>query len=248
VKRSPSLPNLLNKHPGNNRLTYLPPEIGNLKNLCSLNVSSNFLRYLPSELLNLNLSTLTVHPNKWIEPPKGRAISEARCPTRSPVPTLPELAFRVLRSPAPSAFEEESGSPYPPRTVMECYEPLTSVFLKRVSEPILQILDTCFPESLPENTVKASEKDEVSGMGRCPNPSHASESWFVQHLEERFTWETRVCGIVIGGAVPIRWRGCARGCLDYLEEAVKGLEVEDEEAIQAVKLDHSAPLDFDDDD
>ena len=36
------------------------------------------------------------------------------------------------------------------------------------------------------------------------------------HVEQRFTWERRIAGLDVGGAVPVRWRGCQRGCLDFL--------------------------------
>lgn len=45
---------------------------------------------------------------------------------------------------------------------------------------------------------------------------------FVAHAEERFTWEAEVAGVKIAGGggsgcVPVRWRGCGRGCLDFLD-------------------------------
>jgi hypothetical protein len=44
---------------------------------------------------------------------------------------------------------------------------------------------------------------------------------FVTHAEERFTWEKKVAGQVVGGehGVPILWRGCSFGCLDHLQPA-----------------------------
>ena len=36
------------------------------------------------------------------------------------------------------------------------------------------------------------------------------------HVEQRLTWERRIAGLDVGGAVPVRWRGCQRGCLDFL--------------------------------
>ena len=36
------------------------------------------------------------------------------------------------------------------------------------------------------------------------------------HVEQRFTWERRIAGVDVGGAVPVRWRGCQQGCLDFL--------------------------------
>lgn len=57
----------------------------------------------------------------------------------------------------------------------------------------------------------------ITGIGTCPNPGHGQEKKvFVLHVEQRFTWERRIAGLDVGGAVPVRWRGCQRGCLDFL--------------------------------
>jgi hypothetical protein len=57
----------------------------------------------------------------------------------------------------------------------------------------------------------------ITGIGTCPNPEHGQEKRvFVLHAEQRFTWERRIAGLDVGGAVPVRWRGCQRGCLDFL--------------------------------
>ena len=39
--------------------------------------------------------------------------------------------------------------------------------------------------------------------------------------EERFTWVTELAGVRVGettGGVPVLWRGCGRGCLDFLDK------------------------------
>ncbi|KAF5316599.1 hypothetical protein D9619_006264 [Psilocybe cf. subviscida] len=61
----------------------------------------------------------------------------------------------------------------------------------------------------------------ITGTGVCPNPAHGLiPSVFVHHAEERFTWETSTPVVAtLGGAVAVRWRGCMRGCLDFLEPA-----------------------------
>lgn len=46
---------------------------------------------------------------------------------------------------------------------------------------------------------------------------------FVDHAEERFEWIRDVVVFVSdlpGGAVPIQWRGCSSGCLEFLERQV----------------------------
>lgn len=39
----------------------------------------------------------------------------------------------------------------------------------------------------------------------------------MRHIEERFTWENKVGGVLVGGMVPLLWRGCSRGCLGFLD-------------------------------
>jgi len=36
-------------------------------------------------------------------------------------------------------------------------------------------------------------------------------------MEERFTWEKTVAGLHVGGIVPIKWRGCSKGCLVFMD-------------------------------
>lgn len=76
------------------------------------------------------------------------------------------------------------------------------------------------------------KKLEQNGTGRCPSPRHgraapAALPWarvgppFVQPAEERYTWVTELAGVRVGettGGVPLLWRGCGRGCLDFLDE------------------------------
>lgn len=53
---------------------------------------------------------------------------------------------------------------------------------------------------------------------------------FVDHAEERFEWVKDVAEVVVsdlpGGVVPIQWRGCSSGCLDFLEKEAEATPVE----------------------
>ena len=61
------------------------------------------------------------------------------------------------------------------------------------------------------------ESMQITGIGKCPNPEHGrNKKVFVLHVEQRLTWERRIAGQDVGSAVPVRWRGCQRGCLDFL--------------------------------
>jgi hypothetical protein len=44
---------------------------------------------------------------------------------------------------------------------------------------------------------------------------------FVTPAEERYTWETVVAGVDVGGSVPLKWRGCLCGCLDFLDAEIE---------------------------
>ncbi|KAL1747955.1 hypothetical protein HDZ31DRAFT_30850 [Schizophyllum fasciatum] len=69
------------------------------------------------------------------------------------------------------------------------------------------------------NEVRAIDPDEQYEVLRCPNPAHGpSGTVFIHPLEVRFTWETHFGGATPGGAIPVRWRGCSWGCLDFLGE------------------------------
>jgi hypothetical protein len=57
----------------------------------------------------------------------------------------------------------------------------------------------------------------------------------VRHAEERFTWENYVAGVSVGGAVPLLWRGCQWGCLDFLDESELHSADVDMEALEDVQ-------------
>ncbi|KAF9499657.1 hypothetical protein BDN71DRAFT_1441820 [Pleurotus eryngii] len=85
--------------------------------------------------------------------------------------------------------------------------------------------EECIHQDPDPAMVPTPEEDDarITGVGTCPSPHHLSPgsrstpSLFIHHAEERFTWEDTVAGILVGGSVPIRWRGCQWGCLDFLD-------------------------------
>lgn len=242
-----------------NKLTYLPPEIGNLKNLRDLNVSANQLSYLPSELNNLpNLRELAVHPNHlFLSPPDpDTLLSEPEFVMDSRVPSLTEIAFRILGSPPSAQMQEKydkgsEGAPSAPlRNALEYYLPLEAAFLRCISPPLLQTLNACAPDRIPMPK-KEDDEDEsvrVASISRCGNPDHIA--WFVRHAEQRFTWETKTAtGVLLGGIAPMRWRGCLRGCLSFLEtrERERKNELKEAELELEPMINMNGPLTFDDD-
>ncbi|KAI9438973.1 hypothetical protein H4582DRAFT_1946007 [Lactarius indigo] len=90
----------------------------------------------------------------------------------------------------------------------------------------------------------AGAAQEQKSFGRCPSLRHggvapapaatspaglaAAMAWarlgppFVLPAEERYSWVTEIAGVRVGettGGVPLLWRGCGRGCLDFLDVA-----------------------------
>ena len=83
-------------------------------------------------------------------------------------------------------------------------------------------------------TQEQPRHEQQKGSGRCPSPRHCGAAqvagpwaWarlgppFVLHAEERYTWVSELAGVRVGettGGVPLLWRGCGPGCLDFLDE------------------------------
>jgi hypothetical protein len=202
-----------------------------------------------------NLTKLIVLPNPFLPEPLGATrVSETR-QRLSSIPPLTELALRVLLAPPvfPSSKQtllEDDGEL--PICTGPSYRPL--------SEPLRHILSTCVPGSvvpdhliLPSKTTTREEPNQVTGIGRCPNPMHGRNSTaFVYHVEERFTWVECIAGIRLGGLAPLRWRGCEQGCLEFLtptaiaeEEEPEAIGTDEEDIVHTVRFDTQV-LDFDD--
>ncbi|KAI0351872.1 hypothetical protein OH77DRAFT_1429165 [Trametes cingulata] len=78
------------------------------------------------------------------------------------------------------------------------------------------------------SALASEDEDEADppALSVCPSPAHQGQARvpvFVQPAEERWTWEEVVAGVRVGAegvggvGVPVRWRGCGRGCLDFLD-------------------------------
>ncbi|KAG8834786.1 hypothetical protein FRC17_007103 [Serendipita sp. 399] len=210
-----------------NRLTYIPPAIGALRNLEELAIGGNEITFLPSEIEKLPIKALNLHPNKWLEcpdvdGPKGSVLSATD--SKFTIPSLPELCVRVLLS-------FPSGSS---RTVMDDLEVSTSTdvphhYLKyfqgtckthaAIDPPQLEaslLMDPGAPRRRPEET---DPKYDLA-YSVCPNRLHGIgvRHTFIRPAEIRYRWVTSIGSADTGGRVPLQYRGCERGCLDFLEE------------------------------
>lgn len=220
------LRNLRELNVANNKLHYLPSEIMSLR-LKSLAVDPNpFLE----------------NPYGKKEPAKHRWFGPID--RRHTVVPLAELALRALLAPeADSPDLQESAlaalATRRQKTTLECrYElPLEE---DDVPPPLRETLSSCFPGSIPSSqspnatpfaSPEAQRRHASSNprpcVSECPSRKHLDitdgeyrRPLFVGYAEERLSWEKEVAGQKVGGetGIPIRWRGCSAGCLEYLEE------------------------------
>ncbi|KAF9453542.1 hypothetical protein P691DRAFT_792238 [Macrolepiota fuliginosa MF-IS2] len=203
-----------------NRLEVLPPEIRRLHNLEDLNIANNQLQYVPSELLLMNLRVLNLHPNPFLAPPSldDRPVSETDILIQDRVLPLTELLCRVLVSPAPSTLFSKGN----PDSFLSSYYPLPLPPTCLIPPRIAETLDACVPGSVCSSDLMSEPRDDIS-MGTCGNPSHHAENRiFVRPVEQRFSWEKVIAGQNAGGMVPVMWRGCEHGCLDFLKSETGG--------------------------
>ena len=240
----------------NNGLTYLPPEIRYLTRLHTLNVANNHLRYLPSEMLDMSLTQLNVHPNPFLEP--TAALVHPTHPLPRVIP-LVEVCLRKLLSPNSSGQDEPILAAHYELPLRECepqdMDPPPLPGKKRINVTLpphlRQVLDACLPGSvydLGDGGAEGSQCDDnnITGLGYCPcalkGKMREGYGVFVRHGEERFSWESRISNVEVGARVPVRWRGCNWGCLEFLDETPG--DMNEEAAVR--RLDVGSELGFDD--
>lgn len=191
----------------------------------------------------MRLDILTVSGNPWIKPPAvfrgSRPVTEAS--THFTVPSLTECCLRALVSP----YEPPHGSASAHTdTVLEALGGISSSATCDYPPDAIRTLKACLPGAVaqPDPQMQASpakrvrrnsgtlepeqnieddnEADDAPSIGYCKSPVHDGEtSVFVRHAVERMSWETVIGGqkITVSGGVPVLWRGCMRGCLDFLD-------------------------------
>ncbi|KAG6837348.1 hypothetical protein H0H93_010950 [Arthromyces matolae] len=244
--RAGNLENLTVLSLRNNNLTYLPPEINRLIGLEEFSVGQNRIQYLPAEMLQMKLKSLHLIPNPFMTPPPSRdphslgssTVSKTTRITGS-VPSLAELLLRFLLSPvdpmtpdSQTMLEAHYELPIPEEpashlTKQQC--PSKIHFPASLPPFVRSALNACLPGSVyldeePDSPTANRHTDDVTGIGMCPSPlhqRHGTPRLFVMHAEERYTWEAMVAGVEMGGSVPVRWRGCKQGCLDFLNPSEK---------------------------
>ncbi|KAI6042052.1 hypothetical protein EDC04DRAFT_2866937 [Pisolithus marmoratus] len=236
-----------------NRLTYLPWEIRDMK-LEKLSLYPNPFLPEPSSPFKPTNSGVG-HRTVSTRPPFTRLASLRRDSSLSPaaitvspvvttvdaVPPLTELCLRLLLTPM--------GEGPDARTVIADYYDMPLSDQWNIPPHVHSVLTECVPGILrprkrlstePPSMGSCQRSVSQQGFARCANPRHRAKV-FIGHAAERFTWERHIAGVNVGGTVPLRWRGCMRTCLGFLDQ---GEGPRESAAINAGALD--ATLDEDD--
>jgi hypothetical protein len=217
---------------GKNKLTSLPPSIRHLTSLEELQISGNSIQYLPSEVFGLPLKKIGLYPNPWLPyPPLEQFSKTPRLlgPLKSNfvVPPLTEICVRVLLS-KPST---ETPEKLKPKTNLEyCVEmPLSRWDLPAKYLAVLEAsVRAGQPQSLSPDAGGARRKEydamRDARSSLCANQQRhvGTSSCFSEPAEVRYEWVKRINEVDVGGLVPIEWRGCSCGCLEFLEEPDMG--------------------------
>lgn len=214
----------------------------------------------------MHLQTISLHPNPFLSPPlpaggnpehgplQLRPVSAPRFCFKDRVPPLTEIALRMLMTPLVVSSIKKSMAPEPHETMLSnLYElPL----LCDLPVMLRETVRACVPNAIVGPKDFCNTRDGLSGIGVCGNPSHDRPRIFVRPAEERYSWELRIATQSAGGLVPVRWRGCMRGCLDFLNpEETTDRETADRElesmgstidSFAVHTVDTGGALDFDD--
>ena len=265
-------------------MTTIPPQIATLRNLEQLNISNNKITHLPAEILDMKLPSLSLDMNPWLSPPDGAprdplTTSRIVSPTKVhyTIPSLKEFIFRALftttqDSDGTTVLDSIGGSAaipdfYPyhlwaelhrcdPRAIPRRDLGLHPSPSKRARMQRPDGDEFSFLSSRAPQAGRSDESEETFGVGVCPNPSHETKKVFICPAEERYTWERTVAGNRMSfPGIPVLWRGCSPGCLDFLQppeepkdqekaDQNKSAEPEGDEGVQVVDL---GALDDDDD-
>jgi len=163
----------------------------------------------------------------------GRIIDSKVQRSGSAVQSLSETILRLLMS-------QTSNK----RTLLEDVYgyPLSSIWSEELPNHLLKLLNSCLPgclasQILLDTTPRATREwngqrtlsSENTFVSVCLSPNHRiikdggtyRRPVYIQHVEERITWEPVIAGVEMTGGsklscIPVKWRGCSWGCLDFL--------------------------------
>ncbi|KAF5369941.1 hypothetical protein D9758_001295 [Tetrapyrgos nigripes] len=215
-----------------NRLQFLPAEIKQLK-LEQLLVSPNPFLMPPKSAMKTpskrTFSRTTTSKTRLFSTP----VVSSTIPLLPRVPPLFEICLRLLFGPLDESSDKPLLSQYEPpiddvvpssiwHFVNACHPSYLRTVCVHIAPPEVPARSsTAFEEYLQERQQTMSYQTtyrDVTGLSCCPSPRHGAElSRFVMHAEEKFTWENTIAGVSGLGQIPLRWRGCQLGCLDFLD-------------------------------
>ncbi|KAG6866551.1 hypothetical protein C0991_002036 [Blastosporella zonata] len=202
---------------GQNRIQYLPAEILQMS-LKALYLFPNPFLEPPSFTDPQCLGSSTLSRRKLTSINSKRQVSATR--HLEQVPSLTELILRRLLLPtdptnlgSETVLEEYYDLPLPEDPAPSLASSHKIYFPRALPPLFKKTLDACLPGSvyLDGLDVPSRYSAESTGSGSCPSPQHqrlGTPRLFVQHAEERYTWEKVAAGVEIGGTVAVRWRGC----------------------------------------
>ncbi|KZV72478.1 hypothetical protein PENSPDRAFT_750924 [Peniophora sp. CONT] len=222
----------------NNLLRYLPGEICDLP-LKQLNVYPNE-RFLPDPStgkphsgsspwravtpveVSSSVPTLREIILRYLLSPN---VSEPTAP-HSHMPTTPHNSPMRQRGPAKSTISNLAAYIQLPLSPSDLPP---SAHILQTHEPGLIARQSFSRVSTAASIASTARGDpEPKGVSHCMSPMHGYYQGpggmgppYVEHVEQRIVWAHSICGIVVGssshGGVPLLWRGCERGCLEFLD-------------------------------
>ncbi|KAF5383752.1 hypothetical protein D9615_003503 [Tricholomella constricta] len=222
------LKNLEDLNIAQNKIEYLPAEMLQMS-LKRLQVHPNHFIAPPPSDRPLLRTSIVAQATKT-EAASRRPVSTTLPTTLPRILPLVELLLRTLLSPSGRTSEVTILERYYILPLAE-YPVETSEsspdgihFPYPLPSHIRKVLHACLPGSVDvdseDSSISTGEYSVVTRIDLCPSPKHqqlVTGRVFVRHAEERFTWEKTIANVDVGGLVPMRWRGCQLGCLDFLD-------------------------------
>lgn len=167
--------------------------------------------------MSMRLTTLSVHPNaELVRAPQSPNSLGSINIIHPSIPPLKELCLRLLMSPASPSDEvllnqyKVAGAPIP-------HIWGGTIIPAELAATLNAIVPGSMAASQDANITprgNSARGHDVHGKSICPDPSCRRP--FLDHAETRITWEEAIAGCKVPPAVPVMWRGCLRGCLDFI--------------------------------
>lgn len=224
------LRNLRELNVSNNRLKYLPCEILDLR-LSSLSVEMNHFIEYPFPSYKQKFGPIT--RRHTIMPMTELALRVLLQPIED------SMGSDYLRSKNETVLEALYDMPLDADLSPNLKAILSACLPGSVAAPLSAVNSAYSPSIairtssayVPSHPPSPTDSDSTFPcISKCPSPRHlvvdiASTNQyrvpvFVDHAEERLSWEREIAGCKVGGetGVPVLWRGCSAGCLDGLSE------------------------------